>query len=167
MRNRTFNIIECKVLQTLPLFHIDESKAFDTLAEALSLAKEHKFTRVFADECGRMHELLNKYTARDVPSKSGKKDEHLEDVLRDTKRMAIQYPQYLRLPKTISEKLTIAETEVLELLAQDMSNLEIGEFLGISINTVKTHTKNIFGKLAVNSRAMAFKVARENRLLKR
>ncbi len=165
VRSRPFNIIECKVLQALTIAHMDESKALDVLAETLALAKEYKFTRVFADECGRMLELLNKYSPRAALSKSEKKDEFFEAVLRDTKRMAILYPQYLRLPKTISEKLTTTETEVLGLLAQDMSNQEIGEFLRISVNTVKTHTKNIFAKLSVNSRAMAVKVARENRLL--
>ncbi len=159
--SRTYNLIECKVLQALALAYIDEGYAFETLSEALSIARKYKFTRVFADECGRMYELLNRYHAH-APPKG--KDEYMEAVLNDTRKMALAYPNYLRLPRTVNEKLTNTETEVLQLLAQDKSNSEICTFLNISINTVKSHTKSIYTKLGVNSRAMAVKVARENKI---
>ncbi len=160
--SRTYNLIECKALQALALAHIDEGCAFEALTEALSIARKYKFTRVFADECGRMYELLNKYLSY-APPKG--KDEYLDAVLNDTRKMALAYHNYLHLPRMVNEKLTNTEREVLQLLAQDKSNIEICTFLNISINTVKSHTKNIYTKLGVNSRTMAVKVARENRLL--
>jgi len=53
------------------------------------------------------------------------------------------------------EKLTARETEVLRLLAQGMSNKEIGASLVIGIKTVKTHVSSILSKLGVPSRTQA------------
>lgn len=54
-----------------------------------------------------------------------------------------------------SEDLTKAEHRVLEMLVGGMSNKEIGFALDISENTVKTHVKNVFGKLGVSDRTSA------------
>jgi DNA-binding NarL/FixJ family response regulator len=53
------------------------------------------------------------------------------------------------------DPLTRREREVLELLAQGLSNKEIADTLVITTNTVKRHLKAIFGKLRVHSRAAA------------
>ncbi|MCL4300618.1 MAG: response regulator transcription factor [Anaerolineae bacterium] len=55
-------------------------------------------------------------------------------------------------PVTI-ESLTERELEVFNLVAQGLSNKEIGERLSLSLGTVKSHTSNIMGKLQVNNRA--------------
>jgi DNA-binding NarL/FixJ family response regulator len=60
--------------------------------------------------------------------------------------------------------LTSREREVLELLAQGMTNKEIAEALVITTNTVKRHLKAIFGKLDVHTRsAAAARAAEEKR----
>ena len=59
------------------------------------------------------------------------------------------------------EPLTDRETEVLTLLATGMSNAEIGDELFISINTVKSHLKNVYGKLGVDNRTRALSTALE------
>lgn len=53
------------------------------------------------------------------------------------------------------EDLTSAELRVLERIAKGKSNKEIAEWLGLSENTIKTHLKNIFGKLGVDDRTAA------------
>jgi len=53
------------------------------------------------------------------------------------------------------EALTSRETEVLELLAEGLSNKAIAARLGISTNTVKTHLELLFEKIGVSSRAEA------------
>ncbi len=57
------------------------------------------------------------------------------------------------------------EFEVLQLIAAGLSNREIAEKLFISLNTVKTHTKNINSKMGVNSRTRAVARAKELGLL--
>lgn len=56
--------------------------------------------------------------------------------------------------QNLKEKYSLSdrETEVTELLAKGMSNQVISESLHISINTVKSHIKNIYGKLGISNR---------------
>jgi len=56
-------------------------------------------------------------------------------------------------------ELSGRELEVLGLMAQGMSNLEIATALNISENTVKTHVSRILSKLGVNDRSQAVIVA--------
>jgi len=49
--------------------------------------------------------------------------------------------------------LSVRELETLKLIAEDLTNQEIADKLFISLNTVKTHLKNVFIKLDVDSRA--------------
>ncbi|AYC34089.1 ATP-dependent transcriptional regulator [Pseudomonas cavernae] len=56
--------------------------------------------------------------------------------------------------------LTLRELSVLKLLAEGLSNQEIGNTLFISVNTVKTHTKKINAKLGVKRRTQAINRAK-------
>lgn len=57
--------------------------------------------------------------------------------------------------------ITAREHEILGLIAQGLSNREIGEKLFVSENTVKTHSSRLFGKLEVNRRVQAVQKAKE------
>lgn len=63
------------------------------------------------------------------------------------------------------ETFTEREMDVLKLVADGLSNKEIGERLDMTVNTVKTHIKNIYGKLQVNRRVQAVEKARKLGLL--
>lgn len=52
-----------------------------------------------------------------------------------------------------TEKLTLQETKVIDLMKEKKTNKEIALALSISPNTVKTHINNIYKKLEVNSRS--------------
>ncbi len=54
---------------------------------------------------------------------------------------------------------------MLRLLAAGRSTQEIAASLVVSVNTVKTHLKNLYSKLQVNSRTQATAVARKRQLL--
>jgi LuxR family maltose regulon positive regulatory protein len=64
-------------------------------------------------------------------------------------------------PSNLPEALTERELDVLRLMADGLRNQEIGEKLYISLNTIRYHTTNIFGKLAVDNRTAAVARARE------
>lgn len=53
------------------------------------------------------------------------------------------------------DTLTPREREVLELVAEGLSNTEIGERLGTEVKTVKTHLGNLYQKLHVSNRTQA------------
>jgi LuxR family maltose regulon positive regulatory protein len=58
------------------------------------------------------------------------------------------------------EPLSDREVEVLQLIAEGLTNPEIADRLYLSLNTVKAHTRNIYGKLDAHSRTQAVARAR-------
>ena len=68
-------------------------------------------------------------------------------------------------PQPLVESLTNREIDVLELLAQRLSNKEIAAQLYISVTTVKAHLRNIYGKLNVNKRREAVEKAQSFSIL--
>ena len=73
----------------------------------------------------------------------------------------IQVDQNLKVELNLSSR----EAEVLEGIAEGLSNKEIGEKLFLSESTIKSHSANLFAKLNVNRRTQAVQKAREMGLL--
>ncbi len=65
------------------------------------------------------------------------------------------------------DPLSARELDVLRLLATDLGGPAIARELAVSLNTVRTHTKNVYAKLGVNSRRAAVTRAGELGLLSR
>lgn len=61
--------------------------------------------------------------------------------------------------------LSKRELEVLELMAQGLSNQEVADQLFVSLNTTKTHISNIYSKLSVKRRTQAIQKARDLALI--
>ncbi len=61
--------------------------------------------------------------------------------------------------------LTERERDILGQLARGLSNRDIAKALFVSEATVKTHLGRVYGKLGVDTRAVAVAVAKEQRLL--
>jgi DNA-binding CsgD family transcriptional regulator len=61
--------------------------------------------------------------------------------------------------------ITKRELEILELIAQGMSNREIAEKLFVSENTVKTHSSRLFDKLSARRRTQAVQIGKEMGLI--
>ena len=70
-------------------------------------------------------------------------------------------------PFTVNEEqqrqlgITKRELEILELIAQGLSNREIGDKLFVSENTVKTHSSRLFDKLSAKRRTQAVQIGKE------
>lgn len=62
-------------------------------------------------------------------------------------------------------EITPRELEILGLVAEGLSNREIGERLFVSENTVKTHCSRLFDKLGAKRRTQAIQIGREARLI--
>jgi LuxR family maltose regulon positive regulatory protein len=82
-------------------------------------------------------------------------------------RLLAEFPPQPHPAKTPSlpESLTERELDVLRLMAAGLKNIGIGEKLYISLNTIRYHTGNIFGKLGVDNRTAAVARAREMGIL--
>ncbi|MNG23434.1 Response regulator protein VraR [compost metagenome] len=59
------------------------------------------------------------------------------------------------------EPLSVRELEVLQLFRTELSGPEIASELHVSLNTLRSHTKNIYSKLEVNNRRAAVRRAKE------
>jgi LuxR family maltose regulon positive regulatory protein len=70
-----------------------------------------------------------------------------------------------REPASAGKELSARELDVLRLMAGELSQRAIGDALYLSLNTIKTHTRLIYRKLGVGTRAEAVERGRERGLL--
>jgi LuxR family maltose regulon positive regulatory protein len=154
--------LKVMVLQAVALHaHGEKDKAVQLLGEALTLAEPGGFIRIFVDEGAPMSQLLLEAASQGVmPDYIGK----LLAVFEAEKRKSKDKPD-LPHAKLLIEQLSQRELEVLQLIAQGLSNREISERLFLALSTVKGHNRIIFGKLQVQSRTEAVARARELGLL--
>ena len=61
--------------------------------------------------------------------------------------------------------ITPRELEVLQLIAEGLSNKEMAERLFVSENTIKTHTSRVFDKLGASRRTQAVQFAKSQGLI--
>ncbi|MEW5797563.1 MAG: LuxR C-terminal-related transcriptional regulator [Bacteroidota bacterium] len=81
-------------------------------------------------------------------------------------KVIVTDPNFVLDPQRLEQiGISKREYEVLELIAQGMSNQEIAEKLFVSLPTVKTHSSNLFLKLNVRRRTEAIKKAKELQIL--
>jgi len=87
--------------------------------------------------------------------------------LRLTRRKVVIANPDFKLNEPELQRLGISkrEYEVLELMAQGLSNQEIADKLFVSLNTIKTHSSNLFMKLDARRRTQAVRRAKEFGLL--
>jgi LuxR family maltose regulon positive regulatory protein len=123
------------------------------LTRALTLAEPEGYVRMFVDEGAPMAALLAEMDG-DAASYSRRILAAFADV--DSDSGANQ---------ALIEPLSDRELEVLRLLATDLSGPQIAQELVVSLHTVRSHTKSIYLKLAVNSRREAVRRAGELDLL--
>jgi ATP/maltotriose-dependent transcriptional regulator MalT len=84
----------------------------------------------------------------------------------------VPVPMPAAAPFTVNEEqqrqlgITKRELEILELIAQGLSNREIAEKLFVSENTVKTHSSRLFDKLSAKRRTQAVQIGKEIGLIR-
>ena len=131
------------------------SQALASLEQALALAEPEGYVRTFVNEGKPMARLLYRALEESIhPEYASRLLAAFGDE--ETHRA---HDKAMRAAGLI-EPLTPRETEVLQLIADGLTNQEIGRRLSISLGTVKRHTANINGKLAVRSRTQAAAKAR-------
>jgi LuxR family maltose regulon positive regulatory protein len=132
-------------------------KAMHVLGDALALAKPGGFIRLFVDEGVPMARLLYKALAR------GAEPAYIRRLMA---AFPVAEPEQAPSVPVSSpdsewvEPLSAREREVLQLIAEGLSNQAIAARLYLSLHTVKVHARNIFAKLAVANRTQAVARAR-------
>jgi LuxR family maltose regulon positive regulatory protein len=134
----------------------DRQASAEWLAEALALAEPEGAIRVFLDEGPAVAALLRRVGHPQwLPPFP-----EATQVADRPQGSAISRPG-----DALIEPLTERELEVLHLLGVGLTYAEIAERLVVSVNTVRFHVKEIYGKLGVNRQAQAVARARELGLL--
>jgi LuxR family maltose regulon positive regulatory protein len=149
--------LEVMVLQALALqAHGEVDEAAQILGDALALAEPGGFIRIFVDEGTQMAHLLSEAAARGItPGYTGRLLAAFE-----AEEQKSEDKSYLPPAQPLTEPLSQRELEVLRLIAQGLSNREIGERLFLAVDTVKGHNRRIFNKLMVHRRTEAVARAR-------
>ena len=163
-QGRVRSELEARILMALAYAALkDIPRARQTLIQALRQAQPAGYQRLFLDEGQPLLLLL-----QDVLVEN--KDEPLANYVRTllyaqarsrTGQETAPAPGAAALIEPLSEQ----EQRVLRLLAAGLSNPEIAQELVVSVNTVKTHIKNIYRKLNVSSRSEARQAARHLKLI--
>ena len=149
---RTGSVIEILVLQALALqARGDIPAALAALQRALTLAEPEGYVRVFVDEGPSMAPLLR------AVAKDGTTRGYVHRLRAALTGSEKRTPTDQGLIEPLSER----ELDVLRLLGTDLDGPDIARELHVSLNTVRTHTKNIYAKLGVNSRRAAVRRAEE------
>jgi LuxR family maltose regulon positive regulatory protein len=145
--------IELLILQALTFQSGgDINQALVTIEKALNLGEPRGFCRIFVDEGSSMARLL--YNALDCGIAPNYVSRLLQAFPVDTSEQ-VEPPTSQVLEADYIEPLSEREIEVLQLIAEGLTNPEIAAQLILSLYTVKTHTRNIYGKLGVNNRTKA------------
>ncbi|MBN1661411.1 MAG: hypothetical protein JXA93_23670 [Anaerolineae bacterium] len=160
-------VLHARALQALAAPTPEQALA--AVAEAVTLAEPEGYVRTFVD-CGEpMAGLLRRAIATGAageyatrllaafPVQSSGRDLEPARAL----HLAVPIPAAQPLAEPPSER----EIEVLVLLCAGYTNQEIARNLYISVNTVKTHLRSIYGKLGVNDRRAAATMARRLSLI--
>ena len=144
--------------------HGDRPQALAALEQALAEAPEpDSYVRLFLDEGAPMLALLHDAATattdeRGALRRAGSPAPRTRPAPRPDGRRAS--------PGTaLADPLSQRELDVLRLLDSDLTGPQIARELYVSLNTLRTHTKRIFTKLDVNTRAAAVRRAHERGLL--
>jgi LuxR family maltose regulon positive regulatory protein len=162
----------------------NQPQALAALERALTLTEHEGYLRTFVDEGEPMRLLMldfrsiieeqghdgihplfdyvNRLLAafpeslESIPQSKIANQKHLHPPAPDA-RTGVAQVQVSKIIEPLSER----ELEVLKLLRSELSGPEIAQRLIVSLNTLRTHTKNIFNKLGVNNRRAAVHRAEE------
>jgi LuxR family maltose regulon positive regulatory protein len=149
---RTGSVIEILVVQALAhQARGDIPAALAPLQRALGLADREGYVRTFVDGAAPMAFLLG------GAAKQGTAPKHLRRVLAAVGRTG----DSKRGHRGAIDRLSAREMHVLRLLGTDLDGPQIARELFVSLNTVRTHTKNIYAKLGVNNRRAAVRKAED------
>jgi LuxR family transcriptional regulator, maltose regulon positive regulatory protein len=160
--NRFGRLIEILTLQAVAQqTQGDTARALTALEKALALGKPEGYVRVFVEQGAAMAALLQQAASHGIAP------DYVCSLLAAFEAEGMKSVPAPAPPRTspLVEPLTGREMEVLRLIGEGYSNDDIASALVISLNTVKKHASNVYGKLGVHNRTQAVVRAQELGLL--
>lgn len=144
--------IEVQILKALTLQASGRTdQALIWIEKALGAAKPGGYIRSFVDEGAAMAQLLGRAAEQGIHA------DYIRSIL-------AAFPASEQ-SAVLVDALTEREMEVLQLIAEGLTNPQIADHLVVAIGTVKAHTSSIYTKLGIGNRVQAVARARELGLL--
>lgn len=143
----------------------DEPAALEKLSESLLIAMPGGFIRNYVDFGAKLASLLvrlKRQTNENGLATSGGISPHIDRILAAFSPVD---SSPIHQQTAIIEPLTARELQTLRLLATELNTDEIASQLVVSVATVRSHTKNLYGKFDAHSRFEAVLRARELNLI--
>jgi LuxR family maltose regulon positive regulatory protein len=137
----------------------EHEKAISNLMEAMELASDENLLIGFVFSRNHIKDLLKDVYKIHTSGKTKISNQFIQNL-----KLAIEKRENLKKARSNSD-LSARELDTLKLIDTDLTNQEIADRLFISLNTVKTHLKNIYMKLEVDSRSKAVIKAKESGLI--
>ena len=158
--------IEVQMLLALTLYAQGKTRqALSTLGPILAQAEPEGYLRLFADEGETMAHLLTLVAPFTTAS-----PDYLQRIQAAIAPAWHAQPDAAAQPaprSTLYEPLSTREWDVLQLVAEGLSNQQIAEQLVLSLHTVKLHVKHLLAKLNATNRTQAVARARAWHVLSR
>lgn len=157
---RIETLVQLKILSAL-LYKMkgNQEKAVRSLIEAMEFAADENLLVYFLFDLNLTNDILNEAYKIQATTKNKISKQFIDKL-----KLAIVKKEN-RARINANFELSIRELDFLKLIAENLTNPEIAEKLFVSVNTVKTHLKNIYLKLDVDSRAKAVTKAKQLQLI--
>lgn len=158
-RNR--RVLKFRLLLAMALDGLGrQEEAFDALLPALQWASHEGFVQTFREEGERLAQLLQQWMVKLGPACSSLdiSADYLHQLLQEAGNQGGG-------ESSDTPPLSPRELDVLRLLAGGGRNQFIADHLCLSLHTVKTHLRNISGKLGAEGRTEVIAIARARRLI--
>ncbi len=171
--NRLVNLVEIQILKSICNYLMnDSSAAMHCFEEAMDIGYQQGYLRIFIDDGDLLLPIMKQYKRKIKQKHQYDRWEmaYLDNLIKKT---TIHCRQLLKdeLNKqgtgnhALVESLTERELQVLRCLSHEMTQKEVAQQLGVSVSTVKVHTRNIYGKLQVCNKSQAVAAAKDLKLI--
>ena len=168
-QNRMHSVIHLKTCLSRELQKIDQAdEAVRVLISALNIAEPQNYLRIFIDAGPEIKPLLKIIAAEDKLNTETIASPSQHYIQRILKSIELDSQKTLHLKDLQPSKkalVTERELQVIRLLAEGLSYIEIADRMYISINTLKTYIKSIYGKLDIHNKVEAINRAKELNIL--
>jgi len=153
---RVERMIELKIISTD--YHKkrgNRKNAVLNLMDAMEIASKENLLSYFVYSYADIDDLFEDVFKIQATTRTNIPDKFIDSI-----KFALEKRNHLRKTNFDSD-LSSRELDTLQLIARDLSNQQIADKLFISLNTVKTHLKNIYLKLEVDNRVKAVAKAKD------
>jgi LuxR family maltose regulon positive regulatory protein len=157
-RKRCYSTLRINIIRAGVLYALGEQEsALGIMENCTEFASQEGIVRPFADNAVYISKLLLSLRK----SEKGMVRIYVSKLLKEIELDRVSISRRQQCLLRLTDPLSQREIEILQLIVIGLTNKEIADNICVSLNTVKTHIRNIYGKLCVANREQAILRAQE------